>query len=196
MTLLCNYATISQVAQKAEIVARESPRSKRRKGVGKGPVKTSAKALAQAERSNQILKLRAQSFTLEQIAEQVGLKSASAVHNVLSRAIQKLRTENVEACREMEVARLDEVLDRAWEAYRRVEAIEPLDEGELLAHRDHIVRILQRRAKLLGIEAPVRHEIEVSTKPLDQVIAGAVEQLRAMGYTVIAPGDRRGIVDA
>lgn len=110
--------------------------------------KTSGKRLATAERRQQIIGLRKQGKTLEAIGAEMGI-SAQAVHKALTNELARLdeyTTEQVSAMRALEAARLDAATLAIW----------PKVQDGHLGAIDRLLRIMERRSRLFGLDAPTR----------------------------------------
>ena len=86
--------------------------------------------------------------TYQAIAEQLGYANAKGAHKAVASAMKLTLCEPAEELRELEVARLDAMLLALW---RRVQSG---DEKAI----DRALKIAERRAKLLGLDAPQRLE--------------------------------------
>ena len=106
---------------------------------------------AQIEKEMQVLELRAQSYTWRAIAQQVGYASGSGALKAYMRAIKRQQKEPVEAALYMELERLDEMQAVYWE---------PAIQGNMRAG-EFVLRIMDRRAKFLGLDAPTKIQAEV-----------------------------------
>jgi predicted DNA-binding protein (UPF0251 family) len=115
--------------------------------------------LKAAERRIKSLRLRQRGLTYAQIGETLGVSSKTAYRDVKKELekIQKTCAEEAELVREIELRRLDEL----W-SVANVVALN----GDLKAI-DRCLRIQERRAKLLGLDAAesvaVRHSGEITT---------------------------------
>ncbi len=106
------------------------------------------KALAR-KREADALELRLGGATYEQIAGRLGYKNRSGAMRAVQRALDKLISpENVESLRQLELERLDRLLLGIWSSAVR---------GNPPAI-DRVLKILERRARILGIDAPERRE--------------------------------------
>lgn len=94
------------------------------------------------------LRLREAGASYAMIAEQCGYKNATRAHEAVKRAIQALPREAATDCRKFEEDRLDRLMLAYWK--RAVD-------GNLDA-ADYILRLMKRRAALLGLDAPERFE--------------------------------------
>lgn len=89
-------------------------------------------------------------LSFERIGEKMGISKVRA-HQLVTEAMEHTRqaiAAGADELRAEEVARLDGLLEKLWPKARR---------GEVAAV-DRVLKIGERRAKLLGIEAPVRIE--------------------------------------
>jgi hypothetical protein len=93
--------------------------------------------------------MRRAGATIDQIREHLKYASSLAVRKDLANALATLAREPAEEIRTIELARLDGLMVTLWPAARR---------GDLAAV-DRILKVMERRAKLLGLDAPARHEV-------------------------------------
>jgi hypothetical protein len=108
--------------------------------------KTSPRRLASAERQRKALELRAIGMTYEAIADQVGYKSRQAAFDAIDRALKKMLREPAEQARNLDLKRLDAMTLALWSQARQG------NQGAI----DRLLRIMERRAKLLGLDAPTK----------------------------------------
>lgn len=147
-----------------------------------GPqAKTSASAIVAAQRRAEMLRLRVEGLTLEQIGVRMGVQPES-VYGVISRALQSMVKEPGEELLALELARCDALLTAAM---RVVSAFHPVlhggivvraavedetgqlmrdpgtgevitvaleDKAPKLAAINTALRVMERRAKLLGLD--------------------------------------------
>lgn len=109
---------------------------------------TSPRALVALQRQQQAVELRRAGRSYREIARQVGIGVASA-HRLVAGAIAEVRAtvaEDVAELRALELSRLDGMLGGLWPQARC---------GNLGAV-DRVLKIMERRAKLLGLDAPVK----------------------------------------
>lgn len=140
-------------------------REKGRKSVNKGRVrpprrgrpKTGKAAIKTAEKHAQVLELRKQGKSLQEIADALGYSHPSGAHQALTRAIEQMVSEPAEDVKALELLRLDGMFSEAW---KKVEA------GDL-ALGDFVLRLMARRAKLLGLDAPEKMEALVKNEGAD-----------------------------
>jgi hypothetical protein len=109
------------------------------------------------------------------IAEMLGYSDQAAAHKDITRALESAVTRQhkaVELLRQEELMRLDLLWVEVWQVLKREHVTvsngrlvrgddgEPLrDDGPVLAAVDRLVKILERRAKYLGLDAPQKHEV-------------------------------------
>lgn len=142
--------------------------------------RTNAAKARRLDRQNKALELRRMGLGYTAIAQQIGIGKSQAHRLVVagladaaakvSASADELRTEDVD--------RLDALLGSIWSRARK---------GEVAAV-DRVLKILERRAKLLGIEAPVRIEatgkdgapIEVSSTTSIDPSKLSIETLREL----------------
>ncbi len=112
-------------------------------------IASTRKALAR-KREADALELRLGGATYEQIAGRLGYKNRSSAQRAVLRVLGKLIcTEDVESLRQLELERLDRLLLGIWSAAVRGNAKDI----------DRVLKILERRARILGIDAPERREL-------------------------------------
>lgn len=109
-------------------------------------------AIRAFERQRQALELRKAGVSFEIIADRVGYKDASGAYRAVRAALKKTLQEPADELRMTEVARLDQMLLGLWP-----KAIK----GDTWSV-DRVLRIMERRAALLGLDAPVKRELSGS----------------------------------
>jgi hypothetical protein len=118
---------------------------------GQGESMTSEKRLAAIEKQRQALELRKGGAGYEQIARQLGYKSVASAYDAVRSGLKRTLREPAEEVRALELARLDRLLMGQWKAAAG-NAETPGDPAAV----DRVLKIMVRRAKLLGLDAPVR----------------------------------------
>lgn len=154
---------------------------------GKGGIgrKTQPRTLEAVGWHRQAVELRTQGRTYVQIAEQLEV-STSAAHKAVADYLEQTRAvsrEAAEEVRRLELDRLDRILA----------AIGPLAEGGDLAAVDRVLRIQERRASLLGLDAPRASLVAVDARP-DTV--RALMALVSNSNSDIAQGNGAALIDA
>ena len=113
--------------------------------------KTSVRRIRTTEKTLKALELRKRGMNYTQIGEKLGCARNTACRYVLSELenlADKCREEAVHV-RDLELQRLDDLYLIAWKA---------IAEGSDLVAIDRCLRIMERRAKLLGLDAAEKVE--------------------------------------
>ncbi len=113
---------------------------------------TSPQKVKAAERRRQAVALRLSGATYQQIGDKLGVTS-SAAHLQVKQELEtraKQSEGKIVELRQIELARVDRVLLAIWDKVLKSDykAI------------DKFVKLSERRAKLLGLDAPVQHKVE------------------------------------
>lgn len=111
---------------------------------GLGQINASQKCIAAAERARQALELRKAGAQYADIATTLRYADASGAYRAVARALARLTAEPAAELRELEVLRLDRMLQAIWDQVIRG------NHGAI----DRALRIAERRARLLGLDAP------------------------------------------
>lgn len=130
------------------------------------------KALELQHRKKNALELRLEGMTYAEIAELMG-KSVSTVHGYVADSLAAVTKEEAQQLRDLEAARLDALQYAVWD--------KALD-GDLNA-MDRVIKIIDRRARLLGLDAP--QQVAVNNG-VDVDIDGAVDRLIAVAMREVA----------
>ncbi len=110
--------------------------------------KTGARTITVAERRAEALELRKQGLTYEVIGQKLGISNTAAYKHVRRAldAIEKDIDEKATHLKIIEKARLERLFNSIWNAATG---------GDLYAI-DRALKIMERQAKLLGLDAPVK----------------------------------------
>jgi hypothetical protein len=135
----------------------------------------------QLEKENEVVKLRRGGLTWDLIAERTGYASASSALAAYHRAAKRIVQEDIEQIRKIESERLDIAQSAIW--------------GSVLSGNipavTALIRIQERRAKLLGLDQPIRQQIEVTNydgDTIDREVARLAEYLNSsQTYTLEPP---------
>ncbi len=114
--------------------------------------KTAASKVRTLERQRQAVELRRMGLGYEAIAAQIGIGKSQA-HRLVIAGMQDARAQieaGADELRAEELSRLDGMLQGLWPRARKGEA----------AAVDRVLKIGERRAKLLGLDAPTRTALE------------------------------------
>ncbi len=115
--------------------------------------KASKRKILGVEREQRALDLRKSGATYKYIGEALGISEMGAYKAVM-RALGKLNAkiiEDAEPLRRLELERLDRMLAAIWAQ------VVNGNQGAV----DRALRIAERRARLLGLDAPTRQSIEI-----------------------------------
>lgn len=115
--------------------------------------KSSVRRIRTTEKTLKALELRKRGMNYTQIGEKLGCNRSTACRYVLSELenlADKCREEAVQV-RDLELHRLDELYLIAYHA---------ISDGNDLAGIDRCLRIMERRAKLLGIDAAAKVDVQ------------------------------------
>ena len=108
--------------------------------------KTSKRRLEATERQRQALELRKSGASFESIARTLGYKGRSSAYRAVMAALRKTLQEPADELRKLELNRIDVALLGIWKLVRV---------GHLQAI-DRFVKLAERRAKLVGLDAPTK----------------------------------------
>ena len=112
--------------------------------------KTSVRRLKAVERQSQALELRKGGTSFPAIAHTLGYRSVAGAYDAVMTALQRTQQEPADEVRRMACERLDRLLFAVWQ-----KAL-----GGDLAAIAMALRIEERRARLLGLDAPDKIDIE------------------------------------
>lgn len=110
---------------------------------------TSARRIVARARESTALEMRAGGATYRSIAQELNV-SPPAAFKAVTRAISKMVAANNELARnvvELELIRLDRLLFAIWPAATERGSLEAVD---------RVLKIMERRSKFLGLDAPVK----------------------------------------
>jgi hypothetical protein len=112
----------------------------------------------QIDKEKRVLELKRSGATWDAIAEVVGYSNASGAFKAYKRAMVRTLQQPAEELRDAEIDRLDRLQRAFW-----FEAIGDRDTPPNLRAADFILRVIDRRSKLLGLDAPTKVQAEVVT---------------------------------
>jgi hypothetical protein len=137
--------------------------------------------------------LRGEDYTFQQIADAMGC-SISTAHARVNRAYGRMAGPKAQARRNADLKELEELKKCAWLVLERHhvivqhghvvtvevngEKVPVPDDHPVLEAMDRILKIQEREAKLLGLDAPVRHRLQVV--PQDAVDAEIADRKREL----------------
>lgn len=138
------------------------------------------------EKERKVLELRRAGLTFDVIAQEVGYAAPSGAYHAFTNALRRtLNAAGSEELRELEADRLDRLQRFAWTsaAQGNLKAIET------------ILRIMNRRARLLGLDQPLKISQEVTVwngdGDLDREIQELIQRLAGVdgGADVLADSE-------
>lgn len=145
-----------------------------------------------AARDAEAVKLRADGHTYQAIAERLGYNDRSDARKAIERMITSTVREPADEIRQLELIRLDSLWMQAMQVLTaahvtvsngRVVTIEQdgepvpvADDAPVLQAIDRLLKIMERRSKLLGLDAPAKVEV-MSLDRIDQAIADLEREL-------------------
>lgn len=113
--------------------------------------KTSPIVINKRERATQALDLRKAGISYEIIAQRLGYSNRSAAYRAVSTILDKSEKEAASDLREMELRRLDDLFLSIYKKAR---------DGDYAAI-DRCLKIMERRAKIAGLDAPEKTQSDV-----------------------------------
>jgi hypothetical protein len=141
-----------------------------------------------AARDAEACRLRARNLTYRQIADELGI-DVRAAYDGVQRALKDTLQEPADDLRRLELERLDELARQArgvMEATHYVvdkgnvvmwEGSPLLDDAPVLAAVDRLLKVQDRRAKLLGLDVPVKRQVEVEGSLRYEIIGVEADDL-------------------
>ena len=129
----------------------------------RGESLTSPRRINAKERALKAVELRKAGATYQAIADQLGFRSPQGAYDAVKRTLLRTAQAPSDELRVLEIERLDTMLLAIWAAVRA---------GNYGAI-DRAIRIAARRAALLGLDAPDKHEVTgADGEPLFQDVSG------------------------
>lgn len=134
------------------------------------------RTIADRERDASAVELRRRHLNYKQIAAQLGYASLSSAYDAVQRGLADQCAEASDEVRRMELDRLDDIARGFQRVFatrhyaasvtgkiaRHPETGEPLiDDGPVIQAGLALLRVMERRAKYLGLDAPAKSRIEV-----------------------------------
>lgn len=134
------------------------------------------RSLEGVERDAQAARLRGRGLTLRQIADALGYAGPSGVHKAIARALAAVPVEAVDELRRMQFEQLEYlysvamgVLHAEHHLYTQAGALVRDPDGDpvpdhmpVLKAIDRALRIHERVARLMGLDMPIRHELDLA----------------------------------
>jgi hypothetical protein len=136
------------------------PGKPRRGGPGRGGTSARGQQEAAAVRADRALTLRSAGYSYRQIADALGYASTASAYGAVQRALERMRVTNDELREEYRLLHLERLERMFANVYpltlrrRHPETGEWLPPDEMMIAR--AIRLLEREARLLGLDAPQR----------------------------------------
>jgi hypothetical protein len=141
---------------------------------GGGETRKRASEAILAERDNRAVQMRVQRYTLQHISDTLGYSGASHVAQRIKAVLAARQAElfaNADTLVAEQLAEIDELATAAWGVLQRDHYVVNSgalidgpdgallkDDGPILQSIDRLARLLERKAKLLGIDKPEKTE--------------------------------------
>lgn len=109
------------------------------------------------------MRLRIKGYDYSEIARKMGITSENGsqlAYQLVMAGIKAVRHETAEQMREVEITRLDALNSIAWAAIQK--ASKRGDVKAVSTAVNSLVRLSDRRAKLMGLDAPVKYDLLMS----------------------------------
>ncbi len=135
-----------------------------------------ARTLEGAERDAEAARLKSQRWTFQQIADELGYASRSSAYAAVARALAAVPAADVAELRRVSVGEIDflsatvlEILDhehphisQSGKLVYDEDGNRLLDDGPKIAAARELRMLNERRARIMGSDAPARSKVEVS----------------------------------
>ena len=152
---------------------------------------------ARTDRDMEALRLRTTGWSLESIADHLGLATNAAVANSLRRAVSMMARFAGNEQRLLELQKLDEAEAEIWKVLKMVHWAytargdlvygpdgEPQKDARIILEAvDRLMKVAERRAKLMGLDAPMRAEV-LTIDSIDAEIARLETELAVVRQPV------------
>jgi len=146
----------------------------------------SARAIKTQERQLEAFKLRRAGATYQEIADRLGYADRGTVHRMVLDEMALLSltyAETVDHVRQMEVARLDDLLLGLMRRLAKLDTLSPSEHAQVV---QAALRIQERRARLLGLDKPTLVEHSGAVDSIAQLVMTAGPEA---GATVSVPAE-------
>jgi len=120
------------------------------------------------EKERKVLEYRRGGLTFDLIAERLGYASASGAHKAYLSACNRIVYEDVIEVRKSEMDRLDIAQAAIWGDLTETQNVDANTRARLVMA---LIKIMERRARLLGLDMPTKAQVEVSIYDRDTIDA-------------------------
>lgn len=138
----------------------------------RGSVKRDLSKATVREHQQRALELRLTGMSHRAIAEALGVSDHTTIHKRVKSALNEIIREPAEAVIKMELERLDILLNGLWEQARG---------GDLQA-LDRALKIQDRRARYLGLDAPTKTQEVPMSALTDEQLKAKWKELTGLDY--------------
>jgi len=118
------------------------------------------------EKERKVLEYRRGGLTFDLIAERLGYASASGAHKAYLSACNRIVYEDVVEVRKSEMDRLDIAQAAIWGDLTDTVNVDAGTRARLVLA---LIKIMERRARLLGLDMPTKAQVEVSIYDRDTI---------------------------
>lgn len=133
-----------------------------------GEDKASPRRIEAVEKRKRALQLRKAGATYDQIASQVGYSNRGGAYRAVMQELRDLPRDDAEDVFALETERLDQVLMALW----------PTAMKGNVRSAETVIRVMERRAKLLGLDKPVKVSHDGSVSVRYELVGIETEDLR------------------
>jgi hypothetical protein len=126
-----------------------------------GESTTSARRLAAVERQRLALGMRRGGASYDDIARKLGYAGPNGAHKAVLSAIRKTLAEPADDVRLLELDRLDRLQLAYW-----TRATGDRDRPPDLAAAHYVLKLMDRRARLLGLDAPIKIDVRALVREI------------------------------
>ncbi len=122
-----------------------------------GETMHSKRRLSAKKRQRRALDLKIAGATYQQIADELGYRTASGAHKAVSSALTAMLRPPADELRALESERLDNLWRRLWVRLNSTTAT-----TDAVKIADRLIRLSQRRAALLGLDSPIKADLTIT----------------------------------
>lgn len=146
------------------------------------------RTLSTAEREAEAARLRSLGWTYQRIADELGWSNKGDAHHAVQRVLRDTVQEAGDDLRALELTRLDALYVAANEVLARKHVTVSngrivsgtdggpiLDDAPVLQAIDRLLKIQERRSKLLGLDAPIKKDVSLTDERVAAIEALAEE---------------------
>lgn len=146
------------------------------------------RTLSTAEREAEAARLRSLGWTYQRIADELGWSNKGDAHHAVSKVLRETVQEAGDDLRALELTRLDALYVAANEVLARehvtvsngrivsgTNGAPILDDAPVLQAIDRLLKIQERRSRLLGLDAPIKKDVSLTDERVAAIEALAEE---------------------